>query len=170
MNDLFNNDTQDQLNRIEQMLIQLTAPKKKAKARDSKSEYSTAWEERVWSVYPKRAGANPKNKAYRAWEARVSNGEGFQEMIIGMTRYLHFCAATNILGTPFVMQAATFFGPECHYENAWEIPIKSAIAAMPRDDSQLEAFAVEKGLYKRGHAPQSIRNNYELRQWIQERV
>ena len=97
--------------------------KKPAKPMSSKKhEYSTVWIDRVWHVYPKRSGSNPKNRAYSAWEARVSEGEGFAEMFAGLQRYIHFCAATDILGTCYVMQAATFFGPDKHYEESWTIP------------------------------------------------
>lgn len=117
-------ETNPQLDRIEAKIDTLLAKKKTKPRASKKHEYSTVWLDKVWRAYPKRSGSNPKHRAYCAWEARVSDGEGYAEMFAGLQRYIHFCAATDILGTCYVMQAATFFGPDKHYENDWTIPKK----------------------------------------------
>ena len=43
-------------------------------------------------------------------------------MWIGAASYRAYCDATGKTGTEFVKQAATFFGPDKHYLELWEIP------------------------------------------------
>jgi hypothetical protein len=125
----------DQLDRIEQMLIKLTAPKKKPVARASKDVYPE-WFEELWKAYPKRAGSNPKGRAWFAAQKRnddyledspfnsmiENEGSEIFRMMCGIERYVAFCEATGKTGTELVLQAATFFGPDKHYENDWTIP------------------------------------------------
>lgn len=47
-------------------------------------------------------------------------------MIDGVRRYGHYCGATGKLGTEYVMQAATFFGPDKRYAETWEPPANGA--------------------------------------------
>lgn len=77
----------------------------------------------VWSVYPKRhsASANPKGRARKAWNARRKEGVTATVLFDGTIRYESFVKATGKIGTEFTMQAATFFGPEKHYDQPWEV-------------------------------------------------
>lgn len=84
------------------------------------SEYSQDFED-AWAVYPKRAGGNPKRSAYKAWNGRIKAGESAQSMLDGVLRYAAFIQATGKAGTEYVKQAATFFGPDRHYLELWEI-------------------------------------------------
>ena len=119
-----------QLDRIEaqNLLIRELLTKKKtvSKPRASKDEYSEDFLE-IWQIYPARSGANPKKRAATAFEKRISEGllnheEIYFELFQGARRYAKFCDATGKTGTEYVMQAATFFGPDRHYENDWTIP------------------------------------------------
>lgn len=118
---------ESQLDRIEAKLDELLAKKKRVvKPKGSKSDYSDDFME-AWNTYPKRAGSNPKNKAFAAFEKRISDGLANHEEIYfalfeGLRKYKKYCDATGKTGTEFVMQAATFFGPDKHYENDWTIP------------------------------------------------
>ena len=89
-----------------------------------KSEYSPEFEV-AWQAYPKRAGGNPKKSAFKAWRARLGDGVDPQAMIDGVKRYAAFVVATNKLGTEYVKQAATFFGPDMHFNESWQAPIAS---------------------------------------------
>ena len=82
--------------------------------------------ENVWNFYPKRAGSNPKSKALKAWNARVKQGEDPQSMHDGAWRYMEFCAKTGKEHTEYVKQAATFFGPDKHYLELWELPSEAS--------------------------------------------
>lgn len=74
------------------------------------------------SLYPKRAGNDPKAAALKAWRARVQEGAKFADMIEGVKRYAAFCTATGKVGTEVVMRRSTFFGPDKPYEQDFAIP------------------------------------------------
>lgn len=86
-----------------------------------KSEYTPEFEN-AWANYPKRAGGNSKQAAFKAWNARIKSGVPVQDMIDGVNRYAAYVKATGKLHTEYVQQAATFFGRSCHFENEWQIP------------------------------------------------
>lgn len=77
--------------------------------------------EAVWKAYPKREGANPKNKAHSAWKARLKEGVKPEDMIAGLLRYQSYCRAKGSIGTEYVMQAQRFFGPSREFENEWAV-------------------------------------------------
>lgn len=83
--------------------------------------YSVEFEQ-AWSAYPKRAGGNSKQSAWKAWNARIREGVSAAEMIAGVQRYAGFVLATGNTGTQFVKQASTFFGPDRHFEESWDAP------------------------------------------------
>ena len=76
--------------------------------------------EQAWLDYPKRMGHNPKRKAYRAWNARCRNGSTAEQIAAGVRRYAAYVRAAGKEGTEFVMHAASFFGPEKPFLDAWE--------------------------------------------------
>lgn len=88
--------------------------------------------ERSWTVYPLRIGGNPKLKAFKAWSARLQGGVSAEEIHAGVERYRAYCEAARKIGTEYVKQAATFFGPDEHYLEAWTLPKTD-----PRSDSRL---------------------------------
>lgn len=75
----------------------------------------------AWEHYPKRNGSNDKRKAFKAWSARLTQGHTTDVMIQGAQRYNAYCVAIGRVGTEFVMQAATFFGPADppHFLEPW---------------------------------------------------
>lgn len=88
--------------------------------------------EHSWAAYPTRVGGNPKLKAFKAWSARVQNGVCADEIHAGVERYRAYCEAARKIGTEYVKQAATFFGPDEHYLEPWNLPKSD-----PRCDSRL---------------------------------
>jgi hypothetical protein len=66
---------------------------------------------------------------------------------LGAQRYAAFCDATNKTGTEFVMQAATFFGPDKHYENDWAIPGQKE--TIPADERECIAWGEKRGIHPR---------------------
>ncbi|WP_165856752.1 hypothetical protein [Marinobacter sp. JSM 1782161] len=86
-----------------------------------KNTYPEAFE-LVWRKYPKRPGSNPKNKAFRAWRARVKDGAAPADILAGTVRYANYIRQTNRQNTEFIMQAVRFFGTSCEYENEWTPP------------------------------------------------
>jgi hypothetical protein len=169
MNDMF----ETQLDRIEAKLDELLARKKKpVKAKSAQTEYPGGFEE-AWKLYPKRAGNNPKNQAFEAWCARLKQDKKLTDdvMIRGVQRYRDYCLAMRTTGTGLVMHGSTFFGPSDppNYLLDWTIPKAATRKALPRNDEDLESFAVEMGLHERGNAPAGI-DYRQYRQWIQERL
>jgi hypothetical protein len=100
-----------------------TAGKTPAKKRDH--EYSAGFLQ-AWSEYPKRAGSNPKPRAWKTWKACVNEGHTEAELLAGVRRYAVFVRATGKENSEYVKQAATFFGPDKAFLEAWTLPIVSA--------------------------------------------
>ncbi|HFR5705714.1 replication protein [Escherichia coli] len=92
-----------------------------APARSARQEYSPEFEQ-AWQEYPKRAGGNSKSAAFKAWKARIREGVTPETMLDGVRRYAAWVRATGNTGTQFVKQAATFFGPDRHFEDFWQQP------------------------------------------------
>ena len=92
-----------------------------APARSARQEYSPEFEQ-AWQEYPKRAGGNSKSAAFKAWKARLREGIKPETMLDGVRRYAAWVRATGNTGTQFVKQAATFFGPDRHFEESWQQP------------------------------------------------
>ncbi|HEO9916644.1 DNA-binding protein [Enterobacteriaceae bacterium A-F18] len=92
-----------------------------APACPAKQDYSPEFET-AWQVYPKRAGGNSKAAAFKAWKARLKDGVKPETMLAGVKRYAAYARATGSTGTQFVKQAATFFGPDRHFDESWQAP------------------------------------------------
>ncbi|HFU7544694.1 TPA: replication protein, partial [Escherichia coli] len=54
--------------------------------------------------------------------ARLREGIKPETMLDGVRRYAAWVRATGNTGTQFVKQAATFFGPDRHFEDFWQQP------------------------------------------------
>lgn len=92
-----------------------------APACPAKQDYSPEFET-AWQVYPKRAGGNSKAAAFKAWKARLKDGVKPETMLAGVKRYAAYARTTGSTGTQFVKQAATFFGPDRHFDEPWQAP------------------------------------------------
>ena len=92
-----------------------------ATARSAKQDYSPEFET-AWQAYPKRAGGNSKAAAFKAWNARLKDGVKPEVMLAGVKRYAAYARATGSVGTQYVKQAASFFGPDRHFEESWQAP------------------------------------------------
>lgn len=77
--------------------------------------------EAAWKDYPKREGANPKNKAHSCWKARLADGVTTEAMMAGVVRYAAYCKVKGSTGTSYVMQAVRFFGTERAFDNDWSV-------------------------------------------------
>ncbi|WP_079964567.1 helix-turn-helix domain-containing protein [Salmonella enterica] len=92
-----------------------------APVRSAKQDYSPEFET-AWLAYPKRAGGNSKSAAFKAWKARLKDGVKPEDMLAGVKRYAAYVRTTGSVGTQYVKQAATFFGPDRHFEEPWQTP------------------------------------------------
>lgn len=106
----------------------------------SSADYSPAFEE-AWQAYPKRSGGNNKLSAFKAWNARIKQGVKPETMLEGVKRYAAFMASEGKIGTSFVKQAATFFGPDKHFDEAWLVETTANKAPTRQDQSRYEWYA-----------------------------
>lgn len=74
--------------------------------------------EAMWAKYPKRAGGNPKKSAFKAWKARRREGVPALDLEKAAEHYAAELRLSRKLGTEYVKQAATFFGPDEHWRDA----------------------------------------------------
>jgi hypothetical protein len=89
--------------------------------------------EALWEARPRRAGNDPKPKAYQAYQARIREGRLTEEQAhAAVLRYRKFCEATGKVGTETVMQCASFFGPKNEaWLNDWTPPRPPGPAGQP---------------------------------------
>lgn len=106
----------------------------------SSTDYSPAFEE-AWQAYPKRSGGNNKLSAFKAWNARIKQGVQPETMLAGVKRYASFMASEGKIGTSFVKQAATFFGPDRHFDEAWLVETPAVKVLSRQEQSRYEWYA-----------------------------
>ena len=106
----------------------------------SSTDYSPAFEE-AWQAYPKRSGGNNKLSAFKAWNARIKQGVKPETMLEGVKRYAAFMASEGKIGTSFVKQAATFFGPDKHFDEAWLVETPANRPPTRQEQSRYEWYA-----------------------------
>lgn len=106
----------------------------------SSTDYSPAFEE-AWQAYPKRSGGNNKLSAFKAWNARIKQGVKPEMMLGGVKRYAAFMASEGKIGTSFVKQAATFFGPDKHFDEAWLVETPANRPPTRQEQSRYEWYA-----------------------------
>lgn len=75
-----------------------------------------------WSEYPKREGGNSRADALKAYRGRLKAGASSADLLSGTKRYAAYCVSKGIVGTTYVKQAATFFGPGDHWQESWSVP------------------------------------------------
>ena len=108
-----------------------------------KYDYDAAFNE-IWEMYPKRLGNNPKNAAYRAYNARLAEKVAVEDIRAGVERYKAFCDVTHKTGTEFVLQASTFLGPRYEFEEEWTLPTIENI--QPRTNDEWFKLGKAKGI------------------------
>ena len=83
---------------------------------DDTAGYSAEFEA-CWKIYPARAGGNSKKAAGKAWNARIRSGVSADDLTRAVERYAAELRAKGKIGTEFVKQASTFFGPDEHWKS-----------------------------------------------------
>jgi hypothetical protein len=79
----------------------------------------------AWGQYPKRLGGNSRADAWKAWKARLANPKvpvTEVQMLQGTIRYRDYCEGMHLLGTQYVKQGATFYGPGLHFNEPYDLP------------------------------------------------
>ena len=88
------------------------------------------------NLYPARSGSQPWSRALKAINARLREGSQWADFLDGAKRYADYCESVNRTGTEYVMQAATFCGPEKHFLESW---IPPASKSELRQDKNIDA-------------------------------
>jgi len=115
-----------------------------------RNDYPEAFEA-AWSEYPARPG-NPKRAACKCWQQRIKQGYDPETILAGIRAYAEYVRASKTEGTPYVMMARTFFGPDLHFLEDWTPPeVKPEWATLPQDDDKLWDFAKANGLPNPGN-------------------
>lgn len=83
-----------------------------------KKEYPPEFES-LWSAKPNRQGGNPKASALNAYNARLRSGAKHEDIAAGLERYKQYLKEQQKENTQYVMQMATFLGPDEHYNEPW---------------------------------------------------
>ncbi len=80
-------------------------------------------------AFPDRSGSQPWKRARNAANARIAEGHTPEEFLAGAKRYAEFVTETKKANTEFVMQAATFLGPDKQFLLPWTVPETPATRA-----------------------------------------
>jgi len=110
----------------------------------SKSAYPAEFDH-LWALKPNRGPGNNKRKAFNAYSARLKEGHAHKDLLSGMLAYKECCRQDGKLNTGWTMMMATFFGPNCYFDDDW-----TPIRTLPRNDKDLESYALANGLSKPG--------------------
>jgi len=73
-------------------------------------------------------------------QARLRDGNTWDEMQAGTARYVTHITATGKERTEYVMQAKTFFGPGLHFLEPWDAPATKADRRLAANLSAADEF------------------------------
>lgn len=97
---------------IEQQIEHKNTTDKTGHSRQSsKREYTDDFET-VWKTYPKRAGDNPKVRAFSAYKARLRSGITHDQILRAVKSYAADKSNIPDDERQFIKQTATFLGPD----------------------------------------------------------
>jgi hypothetical protein len=65
-----------------------------------------------WDAYPKREGANPKDPAYKSFQAALASGDDPEAIISGAHRYADELRRIKKFGTSYVAAAMTWLNEQ----------------------------------------------------------
>jgi hypothetical protein len=69
--------------------------------------------EAAWAAYPKRAGGNPKKRAFAKYQSALqAEGVTEAELLRSTENYDAYCDSEKKAGTQYVLQTQTFFTDE----------------------------------------------------------
>lgn len=73
--------------------------------------------ELLWHAYPRRFPYSNKAGAFRGYRSHLKAGVAYDVMLEGVKKYAAAMIADGKVGTRFVLDAKTFFGPDKHFLN-----------------------------------------------------
>lgn len=93
----------------------------------------------AWAAYPPRPG-HSKAGAQRAWTARLKEGHDPQTLLAGIRAYARYTQGSD---PQFIKHAATFLGPDRHWEADWTPRPPPNKAQAQQDENRA---AIEEGI------------------------
>ncbi len=81
--------------------------------------------EKLKAVGPTRRGSHVWKAVERLIARHLSDGEDFEQMVLGWQNYARHCRQTGSEGTEFVMMARTFFGRDLHWQERAEMDVRT---------------------------------------------
>ena len=73
----------------------------------------------------------------------MRQGVSPEDLHAGVRRYAAFIRATGKEGTEYVKQAASFFGPDRHWEEPWSAPSPSVVLGARQTTGGQVGYAAE---------------------------
>jgi hypothetical protein len=87
--------------------------------------------ELLWNTYPRRFPASNKAGAFRGYRSHLKAGVAYDVMLEGVKKYAAAMIADGKVGTRYVLDAKTFFGPDKHFLNEYsDAPPDNAAAKL----------------------------------------
>lgn len=99
-----------------------------ANSTHSAQKFSDEFDLTIWPLHPKREGNNPKSGARKAYNARRREGVESTVMRDGLARYTAYVERKGWVGTDFVMQGATCYGPDNPFLQDWAVATPNVAA------------------------------------------
>ena len=103
-------------------------------------EMSPEWQA-LWANYPRRGGSNNQREAFEKYTARLKDGYSHAEMADGVQRYRRLQERIGKIGTEFVLQGTTFFGPKLHFKEEFPLPVTPKTQLSPTTSPDFERVA-----------------------------
>lgn len=100
----------------------------------------------AWAAYPGRPN-NSRAKAARAWAARIAEGAEPAALLAGVRAYAEYVRRERI-EPRFVKQAATFFGPDRHWETDYAASSDGGVRVYDDLGEPTPEFARASGLVR----------------------
>lgn len=85
------------------------------------------WFDQLRKTYPKRLGGQGWGFLRKKIPQLIDSGHSFADLMAGVKRYRALMDATNTTGTPYVMQARTFFGPGEWWLEDYDLPTDGSV-------------------------------------------
>ncbi len=74
------------------------------------------WFDQLQATYPKRGGDNGWMAVKVLVPRRMTEGHSWEKILAGTKAYSLHCQKSGQVGTPYVKQAKTFYGPDCWFD------------------------------------------------------
>jgi hypothetical protein len=100
------------------------------------------WLDQIRQHYPKRAGGHGWGHLKKRIPELIRVGHDFEEMLEGVKRYAALQLAIGNVGTPYVMQARTFFGPGEWWLEDYDLPTDGSVELTL--DQQAEQYGITR--------------------------